>query len=36
MPTSVGPNTYGEENLVFGFDTGDTVNSYKGQPIRFK
>ena len=33
MPTSVGPNTYGEENLVFGFDTGDTVNSYKGQPI---
>ena len=33
MPTSVGPNTKGEENLVFGFDTGDTVNSYKGQPI---
>ena len=32
MPTSVGPNTYGEENLVFGFDTGDTVNSYKGEP----
>ena len=32
MPTSVGPNTKGEENLVFGFDTGDTVNSYKGEP----
>ena len=33
MPTSVGPNTFGEENLVFGYDTGDTVNSYKGQPV---
>ncbi len=32
MPTSVGPKTYGEENLVFGFDTGDTANSYKGEP----
>ena len=32
MPTSVGPNTFGEENLVFGYDTGDTVNSYKGEP----
>ena len=32
MPTSVGPNTFGEENLVFAFDTGDTVNSYKGEP----
>ena len=32
MPTSVGPNTYGEENLVFGYDLGDTVNSYKGEP----
>ena len=32
MPTSVGPNTFGEENLVFGYDTGDTANSYKGQP----
>lgn len=32
MPTSIGPNTFGEENLVFGFDTGDTVNSYKGEP----
>lgn len=32
MPTSVGPNTFGEENLVFGYDTGDTVNSYRGEP----
>ena len=32
MPTSVGPKTYGEENLVFGFDTGDTANSYRGEP----
>ena len=33
MPTSVGPNTFGEENLVFGYDLGDTVNSYKGEPV---
>lgn len=32
MPTSVGPNTYGEENLVFGYDLGDVQNSYKGEP----
>jgi hypothetical protein len=32
MPTSVGPNTKGEENLVFGYDLGDTGNSYKGEP----
>jgi hypothetical protein len=32
MPTTVGPNTFGEENLVFGYDLGDTVNSYKGEP----
>ena len=32
MPTRVGPNTYGEENLVFGYDLGDTINSYKGEP----
>ena len=32
MPTSVGPNTYGEENLVFGYDLGDVSNSYKGEP----
>jgi hypothetical protein len=33
MPTSVGPNTFGEENLVFGYDLGDVSNSYKGEPI---
>jgi len=32
MPTSVGPNTYGEENLVFGYDLGDASNSYRGEP----
>ena len=32
MPTSVGPNTFGEENLVFGYDLGDVANSYKGEP----
>ena len=30
MPTAVGPNTKGEENLVFGYDLGDVQNSYKG------
>jgi len=33
MPTSVGPNTKGEENLVFGYDLGDVSNSYKGEPV---
>jgi hypothetical protein len=32
MPTSVGPNIKGEENLVFGYDLGDVINSYKGEP----
>ena len=32
MPTSVGPNIKGEENLVFGYDLGDVSNSYKGEP----
>lgn len=32
MPTSAGPNTYGEESLVFSYDLGDLKNSYKGQP----
>ena len=32
MPTRVGPNTFGEENLVFGYDLGDVSNSYKGEP----
>lgn len=32
MSTSGGPNTKGEENLVFGYDLGDVINSYKGEP----
>jgi hypothetical protein len=32
MPTSGGPNTLGESNLVFAYDTGDTRNSYIGEP----
>lgn len=32
MPTHSGPNTKGEENLVFGYDLGDTRNSFKGEP----
>ncbi len=32
MPTHAGPNNKGEESLVFAYDTGDTVNCYKGEP----
>jgi hypothetical protein len=32
MPNHAGPNTKGEENLVFGYDLGDVKNSYKGEP----
>lgn len=32
MPASSGPNTAGEENLVFAYDVEDTRNSYKGEP----
>ena len=32
MPTAGGPNTLGESNLVFAYDTGDVSNSYRGQP----
>jgi hypothetical protein len=32
MPTSAGPNISGEENLVFGYDLGDHINSYRGRP----
>ena len=32
MPSSSGPNTLGESNLVFAYDTGDVSNSYKGRP----
>lgn len=32
MPSSAGPNIAGESNLVFAYDLGDTVNSFKGEP----
>jgi hypothetical protein len=32
MPTAAGPNTKGQENLVFGYDLGDVRNSYRGEP----
>lgn len=32
MPTHVGPNTSGEENLVFGYNLSDRKNSYIGEP----
>ena len=32
MPTSVGPNLLSENSLVFSYDTGDIINSYKGAP----
>lgn len=32
MPAAGGPNTLGESNLVFAYDTGDVSNSYIGQP----
>lgn len=32
MPSSAGPNIAGENNLVFAYDLGDSVNSYKGEP----
>ena len=32
MPSSSGPNTLGESNLVFAYDTGDVKNSYIGEP----
>jgi len=32
MPTAVGPNTKGEENLVFSYDLADVSNSYRGEP----
>ena len=31
MPLSLGPNTI-NDSIVFNFDTGDTANSYKGEP----
>jgi hypothetical protein len=32
MPTSSGPNTSGESNLVFAYDVADLRNSYIGEP----
>lgn len=32
MPTHVGPNVLGDENIVFGYDLSDVVNSYRGEP----
>lgn len=32
MPFSSGPNTINDSSIIFTFDTGDTANSYKGQP----
>jgi hypothetical protein len=32
MPVAGGPNTLGENNLVFAYDTGDVKNSYIGEP----
>jgi len=32
MPTSSGPNTAAESNIIFSYDVGDTSNSYRGQP----
>ena len=32
MPSYIGPNTSGEENLVFAYDLGNRDNSYKNPP----
>jgi hypothetical protein len=32
MPTAVGPNPSLDSNIVFSYDTGDTSNSYRGEP----
>jgi len=32
MPTRVGPKTFGQENLIFAYDVGDTTNCYLGEP----
>lgn len=34
MPTRVGPKMYGQENLVFAYDVGDTTNCYLGEPTK--
>jgi hypothetical protein len=32
MPTHAGPNPALDSNIVFSYDVGDTINSYKGEP----
>ena len=32
MPSHAGPNPALDSNIVFSYDTGDTSNSYKGEP----
>ena len=32
MPTAAGPNTALDSNIVFSYDIGDTINSYRGEP----
>lgn len=32
MPTSLGPNIINDSSVVFSYDTGDTSNSWKGEP----
>jgi hypothetical protein len=32
MPTAVGPNPSLDSNIIFSYDVGDTLNSYKGEP----
>jgi hypothetical protein len=32
MPTAVGPNPALDSNIIFSYDVGDTLNSYKGEP----
>ena len=32
MPTSSGPNTAADSNIIFSYDTADVINSYRGEP----
>lgn len=32
MPTSSGPNTAADSNIIFSYDIGDVINSYRGEP----
>jgi hypothetical protein len=33
MPLSLGPKVFGQDNLVFAYDTGDIKNSFRGKPV---